>query len=401
MKLTYKHTTIACYMSYIAGAIINNFTPLLFIVFNTDYGISLDKLSVLIVLNFGVQLVVDLLGAKYIDKIGYRKCLIIALFMAALGLVFLGVLPEILPHFSGLVISVITYAIGSGILEVMVSPAIEALPRDNKSSPMSLLHSFYCWGSVLVVAVSTLYFKYVGLDAWRELCFLWAIVPAVTILLFLKVPIVPFGEGREKGTFKKLFRNKLFWVFAILMLSSGASELAIAQWASLFAQKGLGVSKAMGDLLGPCLFAILMGIGRVLYGIYAEKINTANALIISSLICIIGYLMSSLCQNPIISLIGCGLCGFGSAMMWPGTLSLAAKHCAYGGTAIFGLLAMSGDIGCSVGPFVVARVASKYQIFGSDLKAGILSSVVFPIMMIAGVVMLGMMLRNKETNTEE
>ncbi|MBQ3038407.1 MAG: MFS transporter [Clostridia bacterium] len=397
MKFTYTHTTYACYLCYIAGAVINNFAPLLFVVFSNQFGISLNQLSYVIIMNFAVQMVVDFISAKYVDKIGYRRMIVIALFMAFLGLVSLGTLPFIMPAYAGILTSVFFYAVGSGMLEVMVSPTIEALPNTGvKEKAMSLLHSFYCWGCVLCICASTLYFKMFGVNNWRYLCYLWSVIPFATIFLFLKVPIIPFAGGEGKVPFAKLFKMKIFWVFALLMMCSGASELAMAQWASLFAETGLGVSKTLGDLLGPCFFAILMGIARALYGKCGDRLNLVSALIVSGLVSICGYLMSSLCQNPIISLVGCGICGFGVAIMWPGVLSLAAKHCAFGGTAIFGLLAMSGDIGCWVGPLTVARVSSNLSIMGSELKAGLLFSIIFPVLMIIGVMILKRMVTKKQ-----
>lgn len=387
-KFTYKHTTYACYLAYITSAVINNFTPLLFVIFQKEYGLSLDKLAVLVTLNFSAQFFVDFFGAKYVDKIGYRKSLILGLVMAGVGLCCLGTLPSIFPPFVGLVISVICYAMGSGLLEVMVSPTIEALPSDSKAGAMSLLHSFYCWGSMLVIIVSTIYFNLFDVKNWQQLCFLWAIIPAFTILLFLKVPIVPFGGGHESASVREIFSSSVFRIFAVLMLCAGASELAMSQWASLFAETGLGVSKTTGDLLGPCMFAAAMGIFRALYGKYGKKINLYSVLLISSIICIFGYAVAVFAPNPIVSLIGCGLCGFGVAIMWPGTLSLAAKHCAVGGTAIFGFLAMSGDIGCSVGPAVVAVVSDNFMIFNSPLKAGLLCAIIFPVILMIGVVWL-------------
>ena len=398
-KLTYQHTAYACYMAYIVGAVINNFVPLLFVVLSNTYSLTLENLAFLIFLNFATQCIVDFLGAKYVDKIGYRQTLIIALFMAMLGLCSLGVLPTILPAFTGLIISVIFYAIGSGLLEVMVSPTIEALPNiKEKAAAMSLLHSFYCWGTILVVVVSTVFFNLFGIESWRIMCFIWAILPAVTIGLFTKVPIVPFGSEEKNGSFKKIFSSGLLIVFIVLMLCSGASEIAIAQWASLFAEQGLGVSKTLGDLLGPCLFSLAMAIVRTWYGKAGEKIDLFKMLTVSAVVCIIGYLVASFSKNPIISLIGCGICGLGVAVMWPGTLSLAAKYCAFGGTAIFAYLAMAGDMGCSTGPALVAAVSERTSLLGSPLKAGILSAIIFPVIMLIGVIALKYVINKKKTN---
>ena len=396
MKLDYRHTKYACYMSYICSAVVNNFAPLLFVVFQKNYGLGLDELAIIISLNFFVQMIVDFLGAKYVDKIGYRGSLIIALSAVGLGLVSMGTLPMLLSPYIGLMISVCIYAIGSGLLEVMVSPTVEALPSDAKAASMSLLHSFYCWGSVLVVVVSTLYFRFFGVDNWRILCFIWAVLPCLTIALFTKVPIIPFGKEEDRAPLKKMFSQKVFWLFALIMLSAGAAELAVSQWASLFAETGLGVSKATGDLLGPCLFAVMMGIARALYGKFGERLRVGKALIISGFICIVGYLITVFSPMPVISLLGCGVCGFGVAIMWPGTLSLATENKLSGGTALFGLLAMAGDIGCSSGPALVAAVSERYSILGSDLKAGLLCAVLFPIILVTGVMAIRIKMYKKD-----
>ena len=381
MNFTYKHTRYACYMAYTTGAIINNFAPLLFVVFQRDFGISLMQLSQIISVNFGIQLVVDFLASKYVEKVGYRRTLLLALFMAFAGMVMLGILPRLITPFVGIMSSVVCYAIGSGLLEVMISPTIEALPSDKKTSDMSILHSFYCWGSMLVIVTSSLFFKFVGIDNWTYLCLLWALFAFLTMMLFFKVPIVPFGNNTEKVSYKKLFSSNMFRIFVIVMLCSGASEIAMSQWASLFAETGLGVSKTMGDLLGPCLFAFFMGVARLLFGKFGEKVDTFNVLSVAGIICVIGYFVSVFAKNPIVSLIGCGIVGFGSAVMWPGTLSLAAKHCKEGGVALFGLLAMGGDVGCCLGPTVVAGISTNHAIFGSPLKAGILCATIFPLLL--------------------
>ncbi len=396
MKYTYKHTRYACYISYIIGAVINNFASLLFVVFNRDLNISLEHISLLITTNFAVQLVVDFLGAKYVDRIGYRRTLIFAMIASCAGLTSMGILPFVMPPFTGLIISVFIYAVGSGLLEVMVSPTIEALPSDAKRSSMSLLHSFYSWGSMFVIIASTLYFKIFGLDNWRYLCFIWALIPLANIYLFTKVPIIPFGADKEVTPFRTIFKTKLFWVFVVLMMSAGASEIAMSQWASLFAETGLKVSKTTGDLLGPCMFALLMGIGRLIYGKYGEKLPLIKSMKVSALICICGYLMASLIKNPFLALIGCGLCGFGVAIMWPGTLSLAAKYCNFGGTAIFGLLAMSGDLGCCLGPYTVAKVSTYFTLYGSELKAGLLFSIIFPVILIIAAMYLTYTIKNRK-----
>ncbi len=395
MKFTYKHTRYACYLAYISGAIINSFAPLLFVIFQKDFGISLMELSVVISANFTIQLVVDFLCSKNVEKIGYRRTLIIALIMAVLGMAFLGILPKLIDAFTGIMTSVVFYAIGSGMLEVMVSPTIEALPSDTKTSDMSLLHSFYCWGCVFVIIFSTLFFKIFGVGNWSYLCFLLALVPSITMLLFFKVPIIPFGKNVESISYREIFSNGMFRIFLIVMICSGASEIAMSQWASYFAETGLGVSKTVGDLLGPCLFAVAMGISRVLFSKFGEKTDTYNVLLAGSVICVSGYALTALSKNPVISLIGCGIVGFGSAVMWPATLSLAARYCAFGGMTLFGLLAMGGDIGCSIGPALVAKVSTHFSIFNSPLKAGLLCAIVFPVVLMISVNILKIMSEQK------
>ncbi len=396
MKFTYKHTRYACYMAYITGAIINNIAPLLFVMFQNDYNVSLSQLSYVIGSNFAIQLVVDFMSSKYVDKIGYRQTLVIALFMSFLGLVSLATLPELMYPFAGIMISVVFYAIGSGLLEVMISPTIEALPSDKKTSDMSILHSFYCWGCMIVIIVSTVFFNIAGVNNWRYLCYLWALVPLFNLLIFLKIPIIPFGVGHDKTSFKEIFSNRLFILFIIVMMCSGASEVAIAQWTSWFAETGLGVSKTVGDLLGPCSFAFAMGIGRILLGKCSQRYNTFNILSVAGVICVVGYLITVFSDNAFMSLFGCTIVGFSSAVMWPATLSIAARHCSNLGVALFGLLAMGGDLGCCIGPTLVGQISSEISIFDSELKAGILAAIVFPIVLMICVNVLKMKIERKE-----
>ncbi|MBQ7901582.1 MAG: MFS transporter [Clostridia bacterium] len=385
-KFTYDDTLKCCFLAYISSAVINNFIPLLFIVFQNSFGISVGNLGVLVVLNFTVQMLVDILGAKYADRLGYRKTIIIALAMSAVGLAALSQLPYILPPYIGLVCSVVLYAIGSGLLEVVISPITEALPTDGKEAAMTLLHSFYCWGHMLCVLVSTGFFVLFGIHNWRFMALIWAVIPFVTMLLFTKMPIcsLPGGEGHG-GSIGGLFRQKIFIAFFIIMLCGGAAELAMAQWASYFAEEGLGVSKTVGDLLGPCMFAICMGIARVFYSKMAHKLKLARFLVVCSVLSIVSYLLAALCKSPVIGLAACGLCGFAVGIMWPGTLSLAAATMPVKSTAMFALLAVGGDIGCAVGPELVAIGSSLFTIHGSAIKAGLLCAIIFPAVLIAGV----------------
>lgn len=376
-QLTYRHTIYACFTGYIVQAIINNFLPLLFLTFQSTYGIPLSRITFLVTFNFGLQLVIDLISPAFIDRIGYRACLIIAHVCAGAGLVGLAVLPQLLPTpFMGLMACVVVYAVGGGLIEVLISPVVEACPTDNKETAMSLLHSFYCWGHVAVVLVSTLFFHFLGIAGWKLLAVLWAVVPLVNIYFFARVPMATLLEDGEKGlSLKELACSKLFWVLLILMICAGACEQAVSQWASTFAEKGLQVSKTVGDLAGPMLFAVLMGASRAIYGKYGQKIDLHKFMFFSGLLCLFSYLLISLSSSPLPGLVGCGLCGLSVGILWPGTFSISAARLRKGGTLLFALLALGGDVGCSLGPTLVG-MASGY--FDDNLKLGILTAVAFP-----------------------
>ena len=380
MKPTYKTTIVACFIGYIVQAIVNNFIPLLFITFQNSYNIPLSQITLLVTFNFGVQLLVDLLATKFVDKIGYRTSIVIAHISSAVGLLLLTVLPNVMNPFIGILISVSIYAIGGGIIEVLISPIMESCPTDNKEKAMSLLHSFYCWGHVGVVLISTLFFKIFGIECWKYLAVIWALVPLANTFIFCKTPIAPLIADGEKGmSIKELFVNKTFWILMIMMVCSGASEQGVSQWASAFAEQGLGISKTLGDLAGPLTFAVLMGLSRAFYGKYGDKINLDKFMIGSSILCIIAYLVVSLCPSPIISLIGCAICGLSVGIMWPGSFSKAAASLRTGGTAMFAFLALAGDLGCSSGPTLVGFVANTLN---DNIKIGILSAVIFPIVLL-------------------
>ncbi len=384
MKNSFRKTITACFIGYIVQAIINNFVPLLFLTFQSTYRIPLSQITMLVTVNFGLQLLIDLASVTFVDKIGYRASMLIAHICAAMGLLSLAVLPDILPEpFVGILISVMIYAVGGGLLEVLVSPVVEACPTDNKEQTMSLLHSFYCWGHVGVVLISTLFFRIFGIGNWKVLAVIWALVPLCNGILFSKVPIASLIEEGEKGmSVKELAKQKIFWVFMLMMLCAGASEQAVSQWASTFAEKGLGVSKTVGDLAGPMAFAILMGTSRAFYGKYGEKIDLDRFMAGSSILCMASYLCISLIPSPVIGLIGCGVCGLSVGIMWPGTFSKAASSVPRGGTALFALMALAGDLGCSSGPTVVGMISGA---FGDDLKKGILAAICFPVLLLLGI----------------
>lgn len=381
----FHRTMIACYMGYITQAIANNLAPLLFLTFERQYSIPLSQIAMLSTINFGIQLVVDFVAAKFVDKIGYRTCMVAAHISNVLGIAGLAVFPEICPNaFVGLLIAVFFYAVGGGLCEVLVSPIAEACPTEKKDAQMSLLHSFYCWGVVAVVALSTLFFAIFGVENWKILAIFWALVPFVNIFNFLVVPINSV-TGEEQGmSIGQLFKSKLFWLLSILMVCSGASELSMAQWASAYTESALKVSKTVGDLAGPCMFAILMGCARTFYAKFSEKVDLTKFMLLSGGLCVICYLLASLSGNAVLGLLGCGLCGLSVGIMWPGTFSVATASMKNGGTAMFALLALAGDLGGSAGPALVGAVSN----LAGELKMGVLAAIVFPVAMIVGLAVL-------------
>lgn len=384
MKNPYQKTIYAYFTAYIVQAVVNNFVPLLFLTFQSSYHIPLSRITLLVTFNFGLQLLVDLASVGFVDRIGYRASMALAHALAAAGLALLAILPEILPSpFLGILLSVMVYAVGGGLIEVVVSPVVEACPSNHKEQAMSLLHSFYCWGHVAVVLLSTVFFALFGTGHWRVLALVWALVPLCNLFAFLRVPIVSLMKDGEKGmTLGELARNKIFWVFLLMMLCAGASEQGVSQWASTFAEKGLGVGKSVGDLAGPMAFAVLMGTSRAVYGKYGGRLNLDHFMAGSALLCAATYLCIFLVPSPVVGLAGCAVCGLSVGIMWPGTFSKAAAGLPRGGTALFALMALAGDMGCSGGPTLVGMVSSA---LGDDLKKGILAGIVFPVLLLVGL----------------
>lgn len=391
MQLRIKHTQIACYLGTITQAANNNLAPLLFVTFQRQFGLTLEQIGFLVTLNFTVQIITDFFAAKFSDRIGYRFSEMLGHACSALGLIGLGIFPFLFPNaYTGLLIAVILYAFGGGLLEVLTSPIVEALPLENKVAAMGLLHAFYCVGHVSVVLLSTLFFVCAGLEHWYLLPILWAILPLLNCVLFSKVPLYTLPGSEQPQGFRHLFGLKAFWVFLILMICSGAAEQAMSQWSSLFAETGLHVSKTTGDLLGPCLFAALMGLSRLLYSKFGGRCSLKALLCASALLCIASYLIAVFAPYPLLSLAGCALCGFSVGIMWPGVLSLSSLTCPTGGTALFALLALAGDVGCAGGPGLVGFIsdASEAATSSGALKFGLGFAIVFPIMMLLSLLLL-------------
>ncbi len=394
----YNKTKLACYLGFVTQAIAANFAPLLFLKFHNDYGISLGNIALISTVYFFMQLMVDLFCAKFVDRIGYRVCIVASEVCSAAGLMGLAFLPDIMPNaFSGILISVTVYAVGCGLIEVLGSPIIEACPFENKEATMSLLHSFYCWGCVGTIVISTLFFKVFGTGSWRYLAILWALIPLYNIYNFSTCPIVPIVEDGMGMGIRGLGKRPLFWAAICLMVCAGASELAMAQWASAYAEASLGLSKAIGDLTGPCMFAVTMGISRVIYGRYGEKFNLIGFMQASGSLCVVCYLLASFSSNPVVGLIGCIFCGFSVGIMWPGTISISSKTFPAGGTAMFALLAMAGDLGGSIGPALVGSVS---QHFGDDIRAGMGAGLIFPAVLIIMLIIISRASKKERSMSE-
>lgn len=386
MKSKYQKTLIACYLGFITQAIAANFAPLLFLTFHRTYQISLGRIAFISTAFFFTQLLVDLFCAKYVDRIGYRRSVIASEVFSAAGLIGLAFLPSLLPDpYVGILISVIIYAMGSGLIEVLVSPIVEACPFDNKDSVMSLLHSFYCWGSVGVILLSTIFFAIFGIENWRILSCIWALIPLYNTFNFISCPIESLTEEGEGLSIRQLCHIPIFWIALILMVCAGASEISMAQWASAYVESALGISKSIGDIIGPCLFAVMMGMSRSFYGKYGENIDLMKFMIGSGALCLVCYLLSALAPLPFLNLVGCAVCGFSVGIMWPGTISIASKKIPLGGTAMFALLAMAGDLGGSVGPGIVGFVTQNAN---DNLKVGMLAGCVFPTVLVLSVLLL-------------
>lgn len=393
MSKNYRKTLTACYLGFITQAICANFAPLLFLKFHNDYQIPLGQIALISTVFFLTQLIVDVLCSYFADRIGYRKCVVASELCAAAGLIGLAFLPDLFPNpLSGIIISVIVYAIGSGLIEVLCSPIVEACPFDHKEAVMSLLHSFYCWGSVGVILLSTCFFAIFGTDSWKWLACIWAVIPLYNIYNFATCPIEHTTDDGKGMKISGLFRVPLFWIAIILMVCAGASELSMAQWASAYTESALGFSKAVGDLAGPCMFAITMGVSRVIFGKYGDRLDLMRFMVGSGVLCLSCYIAASISNNPVIGLIGCIMCGFSVGIMWPGTISICSGRLPEGGTAMFALLAMAGDLGGAFGPSLVGNIT---QNAGNDLRKGMLVGCVFPLVLILSLIMLKNMRKTK------
>lgn len=388
----YKKTLAACYLGFVTQAITANFTPLLFLTFVNTYGVTFEKIAMIPLVFYLTQLLIDFAATKFADKIGYRTCVVASQVLSAIGLLLMALLPELLSApFIGILISVVLYAIGSGLIEVLVSPIVEACPFENKDGVMSLLHSFYCWGAMGVILGSTLFFALFGIEKWKILVFIWALVPLYNAFNFMNCPIERLVEDGKSMGVRELLKTPIFWLMILLMVCSGASEATMAQWASAFTESAIGVSKTVGDLAGPCLFAMFMGVSRILYGKFSQKLDLTKVMLACGTMCVGCYLLASLSTLPILGLVGCALCGLGVGVMWPGSISISSQRCPRGGTAMFAFLALAGDLGAMVSP---AMVGGLSEMAGGNLKTGLFVAAIFPLILVVGLLILRKLVRN-------
>lgn len=388
----YKKTLAACYLGFVTQAITANFTPLLFLTFVNTYGVTFEKIAMIPLVFYLTQLLIDFAATKFADKIGYRTCVVASQVLSAIGLLLMAILPELLSApFIGILLSVVLYAIGSGLIEVLVSPIVEACPFENKDGVMSLLHSFYCWGAMGVILGSTLFFALFGIEKWKILVFIWALVPLYNAFNFMNCPIERLVEDGKSMGVRELLKTPIFWLMILLMVCSGASEATMAQWASAFTESAIGVSKTVGDLAGPCLFAMFMGVSRILYGKFSPKLDLTKVMLACGTMCVGCYLLASLSTLPILGLVGCALCGLGVGVMWPGSISISSQRCPRGGTAMFAFLALAGDLGAMVSP---AMVGGLSEMAGGNLKTGLFVAAIFPLILVVGLLILRKLVRN-------
>lgn len=385
LERKYIPTKLAGYVGFVVQAIVNNFLPILFIVFQDIYGLGYEKLGRLIVFNFAVQMFIDFITPKIIHKIGYRRAAFLCQFTACLGLCLMSLLPRIMPSpYTAMFIAIAVYATGSGLMEVILSPMIEMLPTGNKSGNMAVLHSFYCWGQTVVVPLTTLMVFAFGYENWSYIPLVWAIVPFINMLAFLRVPIVEPGREVKQSTLIELLKTPSFIIYMLMMFCGGASEIAMSQWASLFVEQALGVSKAIGDIVGPCLFALFMALGRVIYAKFSKKVSFTRLLIWLNILCFVCYVMVGISKIAALSLVFCALCGFSVSISWPGIYSAGARTFKTGGAVMFSAFAMCGDTGCALGPGLVGLVAEY-----TNLNMGFIAAAVFPfIMVICSIIIL-------------
>lgn len=381
----YKSTIRACYIGNLVGALVTNLSPLLFVILMGSYNLSFEQVGRLVLINFFTQIIADLAFSKPVDTYGVRPFITLGHALVFIGFVMFAFSPRLFPHspYTGLMLATVVFSCGGGLLELLLSAIVQAVPSDAKAAAMSLLHSFYAWGFIVVVVLTFLMLKLFGSANWPWLFLIWSLVPLFNFFNFLRVPLPPQVPD-EHRTSTRVLASTPFFIFVVLGIAlGGAAEVSMSQWTSAYAETTLGLSKQTGDLLGLCLFAGLLGLGRVLYGTYGKRFDIWRVMFLGSLFAAGCYLVAALSQHPIVSLVACAFCGLGVALLWPGSVTNAAHRFPFAGASMFAILAAGGDTGAAVGPWLLGLIADQIPTDFplSPLRVGMVIGTLFPLAM--------------------
>ncbi len=399
----YTLTKYASFITCFSTAITGNFSALLFLSFHRMYGISYTLLGLLILMNFGTQLIFDLLFSFCSGKFNLKFCVKITPLVMAVGLVLLGLAPVIFKNniFFGLIFATVVASCGGGLSEVLSSSVIAAIPSNNPQRTMSILHSCYAWGVVIVVLVTTAFFRFFGIENWAALTLFFAIIPFVAFLMFLFSSVPDLEEDSEDSVQGNILKNKTMWLCVLAIFLGGAAECTMSQWCSTYLEQSFGITKAVGDVFGVALFGAMLGLGRTLFARFGKKIE--NALFFGSVMASVCYLCAALVPVPAVGMLACAFTGFSVAMLWPGSLLAVQKLVPEKSVTMFALMAAGGDMGASLCPQLVGIITDavmNLNIFSSasaeqiSMKIGLLFATLFPV---AGIVVFGI-IKNKIKN---
>lgn len=396
---SYQLTTISCFVGIFCQAVSSNITAILFIPLMTLYGLSYVHLGLLVGINFTTQVLVDIIASRLVDRYGFRVFVLPSDILAVIGLVLFGLTPVLFDNIlTGLVFSTIIFSASCGLQEVMLSPIVNAIPHNDKGPAMALMHSFYAWGQVATIIITTLFLFFFGIENWQVIVFLWALVPLVNFFMFLAAPFPGVIHENQRMTMRDLILKPFYLVALLAIMGGAATELVMNQWSSTFSEKVLELPKVTGDILGMCGFAVFLGLGRVLYGRYGSKINMNNVLVGSAAAAVVCYIAVAISPLPAISLAACAVCGLAASLLWPGTLVITAEKYPLAGAWIFAILAAAGDIGAASGPFAagvitdltrqmpsILQFAASLQLLPDQfaIRIAILLSAIFPLFTLA------------------
>ena len=356
---SYKSTIAACYIGSFVQAIIVNTTPILFIPLREQFGLTFQQMGLLVLINFISQVGCDILFSNAIDKYGFRRFVVAAHGLAVVGLVLFAASPLLFDRpFAGFVTATIIFSGSGGLLELLLSPIVNAIPTDEKAGAMSVLHSFYSWGQAAVILLTTVLLFVFGRAWWQWIILIWTLVPLFNFFFLMRVPFAPNVPEEQRQGMDKILLKPFFIAALATILCGAAAELCISQWASAYLEEAMRLPKVVGDVGGVCLFAVMMGVGRLFYGMYGKKINVSLMMLIGTVGAAACYITVALSGTAVLSLLACGLCGLCVSLLWPGTLVVASEHYPLAGAWMFAILA-AGDIGASAGPWLMGVVAEQ------------------------------------------